>query len=252
MKRMRIVLAGVAVLAVVLAALLWWLPASWALPLLQSRLHGLQLQQLTGTVWQGRAGQVVTAEGVSVGVVDWTLSRRALLGDIDMDLAVQQPQLRFQGHLHQLSATQDQWRDVTLSVDPALLNVQAWLHAVPEGRLDISVPQAQLQGGWPMQINGVAHWPKAAVRTPQGVATLGGMTLHINGDNGVLHASLGDDGDGPLHASGHLSFSPLGWNLQLQLRPRNNDPVLEQWLHSLGRPDADGTVRLGYRGGLAQ
>jgi hypothetical protein len=38
----------------------------------------------------------------------------------------------------------------------------------------------------------------------------------------------------------------------MSLKPRKDDPLLMQWLHTLGRPEADGTVRLGYRGGLAQ
>jgi general secretion pathway protein N len=252
MKRLRIVLTGIAVLVVALAAMVWWLPASWVMPFLQSRLHGLQLQQVTGTVWQGRAGQVSTATGEPVGTVEWLLSRRALLGDIDLDLSLRQPRLSFQGHMHQLSNTQDEWRDVTLSLDPAMLDVTPWLHAKPDGQLKLTIARAQLQGGWPMQADAVAHWTHAAIHTAQGVATLGGISAQITGDNGVLQATLSDDGDGALHMSGLLSFSPLGWSLQMSLKPRKDDPLLMQWLHTLGRPEADGTVRLGYRGGLAQ
>jgi general secretion pathway protein N len=250
-KRLRIVLAGTAVLFTVLAAMVWWLPASWGLRFLQPRLHGLRLQQVTGTVWQGQAGQVLASDGSSLGAVEWSLSRRALLGDIDVDLNLQQPQLSFQGHMHQLSNTQEEWRDVTLSLDPSMLNVQPWLHAKPAGQLQLTVARAQLQGGWPMHVNAAAHWIHAAVHTELGVATLGGMAAQVSGDNGVLQANLRDDGDGALHMSGLLSLSPLGWNLQMSLKPRKDDPALDQWLHTLGNPEADGTVRLGYRGGLA-
>jgi general secretion pathway protein N len=252
MKRLRIVLIGLVLLVAVLAAMVWWLPASWAVPILRSRLRGLQLQQVTGTVWQGKAGQVATGAGEPLGTVEWSLSRRALLGDIDLDLSLQQPRLSFQGHMHELSNTQDEWRDVTLSLDPSMLDVQPWLHAKPVGQLRLAIARAQLQGGWPMQVDATAHWTHAAVHTAQGVATLGDMSAQITGDNGVLQATLSDDGDGALHMSGLLSFSPLGWSLQMSLKPRTDDPVLTQWLRTLGRPDADGTVRLGYRGGLAQ
>jgi general secretion pathway protein N len=252
MKRLRVLLTGLLVLVVILAALIGWLPASWALPLFRSRLHGLQWQQVTGTVWHGRAGQLSTADGVSLGSVEWKLSRRALMGDIDLDLSLQQPQLRFQGHMHELPNTQEAWRDVTLSLDPAMLDAQPWLHAKPAGQLTLTVAHALLQGGWPMQADAAAHWTHAAVHTVQGIATLGDMSAQIGGDNGVLQATLSDDGDGALHMSGLLSFSPLGWSLQMNLKPRADDPVLTQWLHTLGRAEADGTVRLGYRGGLAQ
>jgi general secretion pathway protein N len=252
MKRLRIVLIGLVVLVAVLAAMIWWLPASWAVPVLRSRLHGLQLQQVTGTVWQGKAGHVSTGAGEALGTVEWSLSRRALLGDIDLDLSLQQPQLSFQGHMHELSNTQDEWRDVTLSLDPSMLDAQPWLRAKPVGQLTLTIARAQLQGGWPMQVDAAAHWTHAAVHTAQGAATLGDMSAQIAGDNGVLQATLSDDGDGALHMSGLLSFSPLGWSLQMSLKPRKDDPVLTQWLHTLGRPEADGSVRLGYRGGLAQ
>ena len=222
------------------------------MPFLRPRLRGLQLQQVTGTIWQGRAGQVSTVAGAPFGTVEWSLSRRALLGDIDLDLSLQQPQLSFQGHMHQLSSTQDEWSDVTLSLDPSMLDVEPWLQAKPQGQLKLIIARAQLQGGWPMQANAAAHWTRAAVQTAQGVATLGGMSAQVTGDNGVLQATLSDDGGGALHMSGLLSFSPLGWSLQMSLRPRKDDPILAQWLHTLGHPEADGTVRLGYRGGLAQ
>jgi general secretion pathway protein N len=252
MKRLRIVLTALVVLVVVLAAMVCWLPASWVMPFLRPRLHGLQVQQVTGTIWEGRAGQVSTAAGVPFGTVEWSLSRRALFGDVDLDVSLRQPQLSFQGHMHQLSNTQDEWRDVTLSLDSSMLDVEPWLHAKPQGQLKLTIARAQLQGGWPMQADAAAHWTPATVQTTQGVATLGGMSAQVTGDNGVLQATLSDDGDGALHMSGLLSFSPLGWSLQMSLKPHKDDPVLMQWLHTLGRPEADGTVRLGYRGGLAQ
>lgn len=252
MKRLRILLTGMAVLVAVLAAVIWWLPANWALPWLRPRLHGLQLRQVTGTLWEARAGQVMTPDGAPLGSVEWSLSRRALLGDIDVDLNLQQPQLSFQGHMHELSSTQDEWRDVTLSLDPAMLAVQPWLHAKPAGQLRATIQHAQLQGGWPMQVDAAVHWTHAAVHTAEGMASLGSMSAQISGDNGVLQVTMRDDGDGALHMRGFLSFSPLGWNLQMSLKPRQDDAVLESWLRTLGHAGADGTLRLGYRGGLAQ
>jgi general secretion pathway protein N len=66
----------------------------------------------------------------------------------------------------------------------------------------------------------------------------------------VLHARLDDDGHGPLQTAGRLSFSPLGWDLDLNLTPRRADPALLHWLHTLAPPGPDGHVQLRYRGGL--
>jgi general secretion pathway protein N len=252
MKALRIALASLAAAFLALAALVWFMPARWALPLLQSRLHGLQFEQVDGTVWQGRAGRVLMPGGPVLGSLAWTLSRSTLLGDARLGLDLRQPQLQLQGELHRLSATQDNWHNVNLLVDMAMLGVQPWLHGRPEGELNLHVAQAQLQGSWPMQIAAAGTWSQAVVRTAQGAVSLGTMLLKINGQAGVLQAALDDDGNGPLQTAGRLSFSPLGWDLHINLRPRHDDPILLRWLRTLGVPAPDGSVRLRYRGGLAQ
>jgi general secretion pathway protein N len=250
MKQLRSVLAGLAVLVLAMAVLVWFMPARLALLLLQSRLQGLELSEVSGTVWQGHAGQVAIPGRVELGSVAWTLSRRALIGDIQLGLDVRQPQFQLQGQMQRLSAGVDEWRDVRLSVDTALLGVQPWLHAQPAGTLAMRIAQAQLQGDWPMQVDAAGTWSQAALHTAQGPVALGDMSIRISGQAGVLHASLDDDGHGPLQTAGRLSFSPLGWDLALDLKPRRADPALLHWLHALAPSGPDGRVQLRYRGGL--
>ena len=250
MKPLRVVLAGLVAFAVALAVLVWFMPARLALPLLQSRLRGLQWKQVSGMIWQGEAGQVTMTGGMALGRVAWTLSRRALIGDIQLGVDLRQPQLQLHGSMHRLSPTQDEWRNVTLRMDSALLGAQPWLHGQPQGWLDLHIAQAQLQGGWPMQVDAKGHWTQASVRTAQGTFALGTMPLSIKGQSGVLQATLDDDGSGALRTAGRLSFSPLGWDLRMSLKPRHSDPAFLHWLHMLGAPAPDGSVQLRYRGGL--
>lgn len=250
MKQLRSVLAGVALLVLAVAVLVWFMPARMGLFLLRSRLQGLQLGEVSGMVWQGRAGQVSLPGRAKLGSVAWTLSRRALIGDIQLGLDLRQPQFQLQGRMHRLSAGLDEWRDVNVRVDSALLGVQPWLHGQPTGTLEIHIAQAQLQGDWPMQADAAGTWSQAALRTVQGPVALGDMSIRLNGQAGVLHASLDDDGRGPLQTAGRLSFSPLGWDLEVDLKPRRDDPALLRWLHTLAPPAPDGRVQLRYRGGL--
>jgi hypothetical protein len=81
---------------------------------------------------------------------------------------------------------------------------------------------------------------------------LGALSLAVTGESGVIHGTLSDDGNSPVQTAGRLSLSPLGWDLQLQLIPRSDNPALMSWLRSLGPLQADGTLELRYRGGLAQ
>lgn len=249
MKRWLLVPAA-AVLA--LAALVWFLPARWALPWLQAQLRGVRLEHVSGTLWQGRAGQVSLLNGTQLGSLAWTLSRRALLGDIRVGLDLHQPQLQLQGRVHRVSAAQFDLHDVSLQIDMAELGTQAWLRGQPQGQLDVQAPQAKLQSRWPMQLDATGTWSRAAVRTLRGEVPLGTLSLALTGQAGVIRGTLNDDGSGPLQTDGWLSFSPLGWDVQLRLTPRSDNPVLLSWLHSLGKPAADGTLDLRYRGGLAR
>jgi general secretion pathway protein N len=245
-------LVGLVVGVLALAVLVWFLPASWALPWLQAQRRGWHLDDVSGTLWQGRAGQVSLANGTPLGSLDWTLSHRALLGDIRMGFDLRQPQLQLQAHVHRISPTQIELHDVSLHMNMALLDPQPWLRGQPQGQLDLQIPQAQLQGNWPMQLDAHGTWSHAAVQTPQGKLPLGALSLAITGESGVIQGTLSDDGKGPLQTAGRLSLSPLGWDLQLRLIPRSDNPALMSWLRSLGPLKADGTLELRYRGGLAQ
>jgi len=235
-----------------LAALVWFIPARWALPLLQAQWRGLRLEGVSGTLWQGRAERVSIGDGPDLGSVAWTLSHRALLGDLRVGFDLRQPQLQAQGLLHRLSASDVELHDVTLHMNVSLLGPQPWLRGEPQGQLNLQVAQAQLQGHWPMQLDATGTWSQASLRTAGGELALGAVSLAMTGEDGALQGVLSDDGSGIVQTAGRLSLSPLGWDLQLRLVPRAQNPGLAQWLHSLGTPKADGTLDLRYRGGLAQ
>ncbi|HUA78832.1 MAG TPA: type II secretion system protein N [Dyella sp.] len=249
MKRWLAVLVA-CVLA--LGVLVWFMPARLALPLLQSQWRAVRFEQVSGTLWQGRAERVLVAGGANLDGLAWTLSRCALFGDVRLDADVRQPPLHVNGHIRRLSATQTELSDVTLRASIAMLGTQPWLHGQPQGQLDLHIAKAQLQSNWPMQIDASGTWSQASVRTTKGEIPLGAMLLDVHGQSGELQAVLHDDGSGPLRTAGRLSFSPLGWDLAMNLTPRRRDPALLSWLRSLGTPAADGTLQLRYRGGLAQ
>jgi general secretion pathway protein N len=235
-----------------LAALVWFVPAAWALPLLQKQLRGVRMQGVSGTLWDGRAQQVSIADGPPLGSLAWVLSRRALVGDIQARMALRQPQLQLQAQLRRVSSGQLDLSDVSLHLDMAMLGAQPWLHGQPSGELELQAPQAQLQNVWPVQLDATGSWSQAALRTPRGKVPLGTLMLAVTGQSGVLQGTLSDDGSGAVQTAGRLSLSPLGWDLQLRLVPRSDAPAVMDWLRSLGDPAADGTLELRYRGGLAQ
>ena len=252
MKPLRKCLIGLGVLALAAAVLLWFLPARWALPWIEPQLHGLHLQKVHGTLWQGRADEVVAVDGQALGQLQWQLSRRALLGQVRLQLQFDGPQLAFSGGVRRLPDGQ---------VEVSGANVRAKLSALahgavspwgqPRGELQVRIDHALLQGGWPLQLQAQAQWPQALMRTRDGDVALGTLQAQASAQSGVIRAQWHDDGHGPLHADGELQLSPLGWRLDATLRARQTDPALRRWLARLGPPAADGSVHIRRRGGLA-
>ncbi|MGH8157955.1 MAG: type II secretion system protein N [Rhodanobacter sp.] len=252
MNYLRKCLLGLGVLLLAAALLLWFLPVRWALPWIEPQLHGLRLQQLQGSLWDGRAGQVLAADGHPLGRLQWTLSRRALLGQAQARLDFHGPQLDFSGEMQPLPEQRVEWRGVNLQAELA-----AWLpHAnlplgQPRGEVQLTVEHAILQGGWPLQLQAQARWQHAVMHTRNGEVALGDLQGQAQAQNGVIQAQWQDDGHGPLQVDGQLQLSPLGWRLDATLRARQTDPSLRHWLAGLGQPDANGKIHIQHSGGLA-
>ncbi len=252
MKYLRKHLIGFGMVLLAAALLLWFLPARWAMPWFEPHLHGLRLQQVQGLLWDGRAGQVVAADGHVLGQVQWHISRRALLGELQLHLDFDGPQLAFSGGMQRLPDNQVAWREVNLRAELVALDpyVKSSL-GQPRGELQLTIDHALLLGGWPLQLRAQAQWRRAVMRTHSGDVALGELQWQAQAQGGVIQAQVHDDGNGPLHADGQLQLSPLGWRLDATLRPRQTDPALRQWLAGLGPPAADGSVHIQRSGGLA-
>lgn len=252
MKLLRNGLIGLAILGVLIALLLAFLPARWVMPWLEPQLHGVRLQQVHGSVWDGDAGTVVSADGQPKGRLHWQLSRRLLLGQLNAKWQFDGPQLTFSGALRRLPDKRIELDDVSLHGDLAELGLPSDPHfGQPSGTLQVNVAHALLQGGWPLQLQAQAHWTKAFMRTSDGDVSLGDMQLQAQSQAGVINAQWHDDGSGPLQARGQLQLSPLGWRLDTTLRARHTDPLLQRWLSRLGAPSSDGSVHIQRQGGLA-
>ncbi len=252
MKYLRNALVILALLAALAVLLLWFLPARWVMPWIEPQLHGLRLQQVHGSAWNGEAGEVTAVGGQSLGQLHWQVSRRALLGDLRVHVAFDGPHLTFSGVLRRLPDGRIEADDARLRADLVALDVYSEpLLGRPLGELQLTAQYVLLQGGWPLQGQVRGRWQDAAMRTEEGDLALGDMQFEAQAQAGVIHAQWHDLGTGPLLAQGQLQLSPLGWRLDTRLRARQTDPALQRWLAGLGPVSNDGSVHIQQKGGLA-
>lgn len=237
-------LLGFTVLVVALALLVWFAPARWVAPMVETRLHGAQLRALSGSVWDGHVGDVALADGTVLGRLDWQLSRRALVGQLRLHAAIDGPAIR--GHADFARDGADaRWRGVQLRVAlDALPHPPTTPWGVPRGELALDLDQMQVLNGWPDSVSGGLRWPRASMQTAQGTVVLGDLLAELSGSHGVIRADLHDGGSGPLVLAGVAQLSPIGWRLDARLSARDHEPALQRWLARLGPPDAQGVVHL--------
>lgn len=252
MKWLRRVALGVVVLLLASGVFYWFLPAGVAVPLFASRAKGLVLNDLSGTLWDGRAGRVTTRDGRELGQLTWRLGRDAILGRIHLQLHMDGRAGRFDGHMERTDPDTVHWTGLDFRLDAAALAGPASPQDLaPLGVVEGRVPRADLQGNWPVALDADIRWRAAAVRTPEGVVALGNLALKAASVDGVLRATLADDGQGPLATRVALAASPLGWRLDGRLAPRAPDTALSHLIARAGPQGRDGAVTLQRKAGLA-
>lgn len=253
MTHRRTALVGLLALLSIAAAAVWFLPARWAMPWLAPRLNGLRLEEVSGLLWDGGAGKVISPHGDDLGRLTWQLSRRALLGDNRLHVHLQGARAELSGRMTGANAGDAHWTDVQMRVDLDLLGNSAALPmGRPRGVIEFSANDIQLHGGWPLRMDGQLRWHDAAVRTTRlGEFPLGTLHMTLQANNGVLEGHLQDGGDGPLRVDGQLQLSPLARRFTAEAAARQVDSPLQRWLSALGSTDARGITHINYSGGLA-
>lgn len=252
-RRRWLVVALLAVAAFLgLAALAWNLPARWALPWIAPRLHGLQLQGVEGSLWDGRAARVVLTDGRVLGRATWQVSRRAVYTSTPVRVELDGGQLAFSAAMRSLAGGRTEWTDVHLRADFGAWPIgQVAGLGRPLGDWQMTAGKVLLQAGWPLQLDMQARWRDAALRTPSGLLPLGGLAWTGTAHDGVVDVRIHDVGTGPLQVRAQFQLSPLGWRLDARLLQRGTDPLLERWLAGLGTVDAAGVVHVQRHGGVA-
>lgn len=250
-RRRRRLLAVLLVLLVVVLGLVIWFPARLAWPLLASRLDGLELSGVHGTVWSGQADSA-RWNGQRLGQVSWQFDRSSVFGHAAGTLTVEAPQ--WSAKVHWVHAGQDTLRlsDGQGWIDAGLVPASMLQGLQLAGRFVFSVSTLVLRNSWPVTLDADVRWQQARLLVDGRSAVLGDQQLSLQSDAGTtIVGQITSIGDTPLRSRGMLRISPLAWRARLNLRAADaGNTALRRMLARLGKPAPDGSVQLIWRGGL--
>lgn len=250
MRSTGIILAAVLLL---LAALLGLAPATLVDGRLAAATAGrLRLAAATGTVWSG-TGALTDAANTWQLPLAWTVApTRLVQGMLEVTLAPARNAVQPQGTINVGNAR------LSLANVRATVPAQAlagWLpmRDAPALGGDIGVDATAFTwsgAGGQGSLN--ARWLRARLATAAGAVDLGTVDVEVTPQDARLQAKLTNAG-GDVRVNGTINFTSTGSDGDIRITPLPGAPAaLVRALAGMGKPDADGTVRLTWRNSARQ
>ncbi|MCK4587424.1 MAG: type II secretion system protein N [Gammaproteobacteria bacterium] len=216
------------------------------------------LTGISGSVWSGKAN-VAAIKGTRFENVEWTLRPWVLLfGEVGLSW-------RFRDSDSQGSRKGSYGQGVTsLGLDGSIsfssLEAQVPVSMVasmanmkalqPSGSISLNLQDVEWNGESLVSAEGRVIWRGAGVNLLKPVS-LGDLTLTLETSNDEVKGVIADSG-GPLSAEGLITVEEDGRYQFNGAFAARNDKGLENALRSMGRPGADGKVKINYSGNLVK
>ena len=196
-------------------------PAEHIKTRLESRVNDLSLHAVTGSVFSGKARQLVY-QGLDLGALHWKFRPTALLlGRAEYRVELSHADNHGQGRLGITLLGRIYGRDLALRVLPdRIINHYSPVAVSSSGELYLEVDTLDLGSGLPRELAGRVVWQDAAVLEPVDII-LGDVEVALNGNTEALTGTV--TRGGALGASGDLVLMPAGhYRVNLVLRPGND------------------------------
>ena len=219
MKRVwRYLAIGVTVYLLVLVSNF---PADKVKALLESRVADLSLHAVTGSVFSGRAGQLVY-QGLDLGALSWQFRPSALLlGRAEYRVELEHAGNQGTGKIGITPLGRTYGRDLELTMlSDRLINHYSPIAVSTSGELNLVLDTLDFGSGIPRDLAGRVVWQDAAVLEPTDMV-LGTVELALQGNGEELAGNV--IRGGVLGASGDLALLTGGhYRVSLVLRPDND------------------------------
>ncbi|MGB8635031.1 MAG: type II secretion system protein N [Rhodanobacteraceae bacterium] len=252
MRVLKFFSALLLLLVAIAAVVAWTMPARLAWKLMAPRVPVLQLSDISGSMWDGRAAQASIA-GQPLGALAWQTELLPLLhGDVRVHAHIKGADIEGHGEVTRHMDGLIVVRDAQVQLPGSVLQGALGLPSLRvQGRLHLSAREARIRNAWFVSLDGTGRWDDVGV-SGAAEAHLGTINMRFSEPSPpTVHGEIRDDGHGPLTIHGALTALPTGYTLDARLRARDpNDLQTQEALRYLGQRQADGSVLLRAGGSL--
>ncbi|QPK05425.1 type II secretion system protein N [Vibrio kanaloae] len=234
-------------------SLLLHLPASFALKHTPA-VRGLSIEGVEGTVWQGRANNIVW-QRVNYGAVQWDFQFSKLF-QAKAELAVRfgrNSDMNLSGKGHIGYSMSGVYAENLVASMPAM-NVMKYAPTIPVpvsigGQVELTIKHAAHALPWCQSGEGTVVWSGAAVDSPVGSLDLGPVIADITCQDSAISAkglqsSPQVDSEFSASVTPNQSYTSSAW-----FKPGAEfPPTMQSQLKWLGNPDNQGKYQFTYQG----
>jgi general secretion pathway protein N len=249
MRLLKYLVVLVVLLLIVGGVLLWTLPADVAYRQGAKYMGPVVLSGVRGTMWDGHADGI-SVFGRDLGEIDWRMAKSEFLrGRMTADV-------RIQGADVDAAGIAERENDGTLTVRDVRFRFPAQVLApvvnIPDlnllGAVSGVVSEATLRDGFLRSATGNGRWSEAGV-SGQAEARFADILGDFAGQpDGGIAGSAHDDGTGNLAVNATFHAAMNGFDAQVLLNARNDDPQVQETLRHVGELQADGSSKLVIHG----
>ncbi|HET7395611.1 MAG TPA: type II secretion system protein N [Gammaproteobacteria bacterium] len=224
-------------------------PASYALHWLQPSLPGVQLGDISGSIWSGQARQLVF-DSVPLGAVSWQFDWRApWSGSLGYRLSLDGEGTRLGGRVRIGRGGRLVIRDLVGRLP--LQRLDHWLPLPPDsvaGLLQLDLTSLIVTNGLPQTAEGSVTLDSASLNWPQ-AAVLGSYQMQLKTGQGITGEIR--DTNGPLALQAQVTLQTDGqYRVNGVLSARDSGSAAAHLLTYLGPPGPDGKYPFDFAGRL--
>ncbi len=220
------------------------MPAQFALQYMPPQ-SPVALQGVSGTVWHGKAQNIVY-QGSSLGALEWKVHPLSLLlAKLNTDFTLKGDGITAVGNASVNKEQDIDLENLRILADAEAIPLPPSAQLVtPAGKVNANFDAIEVRGGKVMSAEGTVKWKPARITAPAEY-DLGELNLKVSGKDGRLKGILSSK-NSPLNTNGSLNLEPNGMlKTNIKLSPHaGTPPELRDMLPMAGRQAADGSVTI--------